>query len=146
MKYRIQNGIAVLLLMIGVAGFLDFFSVRGGEISGVWQIEQADLITVECYKLYQYDDRTVCTLNESQKQQLQQLLVGTRFRRNLAGFVRIYDRQMYDILIQFSEQEPPLSLHLIGGEWLSVTNQFDGHHLKICSKDWKQSLNFILAE
>lgn len=146
MKRRIRNGLAVLLLMIGVAGFLDFFSVRGGEISDVWQIAQADLITVECYKLHQYDDRTVCTLNESQKQRLQQLLVGTRFRRSLAGFVRIYDRQMYDILVQFSEQEPPLSLHLIGGEWISVTNQFDGHHLKICSKDWKQSLNFILAE
>lgn len=146
MKRRIRNGLAVLLLMIGVAGFLDFFSVRGGEISDVWQIAQADLITVECYKLHQYDDRTVCTLNESQKQRLQQLLVGTRFRRSLAGFVRIYDRQMYDILIRFSEQEPPLSLHLIGGEWISVTNQFDGHHLKICSKDWKQSLNFILAE
>lgn len=146
MKRRIRNGLAVLLLMIGVAGFLDFFSVRGGEISGVWQIAQADRVTVECYKLHQYDDCTVCTLNESQKQRLQQLLAGTRFRRNLAGFVRIYDRQMYDILIQFSEQEPPLSLHLIGGEWLSVTNQFDGHHLKICSKDWKQSLNFILAE
>lgn len=35
MERRIQNGLAVLLLMIGVAGFLDFFSVRGGEISGV---------------------------------------------------------------------------------------------------------------
>lgn len=115
MKQRIQNGIAVLLLLIGLAGLLEFFSVGGVEIAGVRQIVQADQITVACYKLHQYDDRTVCTLDESQKQQLQQLLVDTRFRRSPAGFVRFSDRQMYEIQIQFSEQEPPFSLHLIGG-------------------------------
>ena len=143
MKQRIQNGIAVLLLLIGLTGLLEFFSVGGIEIAGVLRIAQADRVTVECYQLHQYDDRTVCTLDKSQKQQLQQLLVDTRFRRSPADFVRFYDRQMYEIQIQFSEQEPPLSLHLIGGEWLSVTNQFDGHHLKICSEDWEQRLDAI---
>ena len=32
MKHRIQNGIAVLLLLIGLAGLLEFFSVGGVAI------------------------------------------------------------------------------------------------------------------
>ena len=46
--------------------------------------------------------------------------------------------EMYDIIIR--GEKDTLSLHVVGGEYLLVTNQFDGKHLRIRGDDFMPAL------
>lgn len=122
-----------------------FSHVSGREIGSVMDISDACAVTISQYELGEWDKRTDYVLDAGQIQRLKTLLLESSFTRDLAATVWFHDRSQYDIRIEFDSGADPLLIHCIGNEYIQVTNQFDGKHLSINNKDWKATLDGILA-
>ena len=84
-------------------------------------------------------------LNEAQKEMLKELLIRGDFTRVLSTWVHFEDQEIYDIIIQDPTQGLYLIIHAIGGEYISIPDQFDGKFLKIHDPHWKVTLEEIIG-
>lgn len=136
------------LLLLAVIALLlsSYFRVSGRDIAGVSEISDSCTITVDKYYHLEHINRVEYTLNAEQIQQLKELILDSDFTRVLASWVQFYDKDMYDIFIDFHDGQRYISIHCIGNEYISITDQFDGKHLKIRNPDWKETLEAILAQ
>ena len=146
MKKRLLLG-AAAAAALAVLWFAAWMRVDGGEISGVRQMEEASLVTAVRYRLGEEDRLPPAVpLSTGQVKQLRELLLGSSFTRILSGSVRFHDKEMTDLWVEFPDSREPLRIHCIGGEYLSITNQFGGKALRISEPQWKSRLNAILGE
>jgi len=123
-----------------------FFHVRGSEIDLASDISDSCTVTVSAYELLDWENRTECVLNTEQTQDLKELILSSSFTRQLKSVVYNFDPNLYDIQIDFNNGQDFLSIHCLGNDYISVTNQFGGKHLKINNEAWVETLEEILAE
>ena len=146
MKKRALRWGSLLALAIGFAFLYDYFHVTGKEIPAALEISDFCTVTIAKYRLLEYNDRVEYTLDPDQTMKLRELILDSSFTRELASTVSFHDRDQYDIRIFWDDGTQPLILHSLGGEYLTVTNAFDGKHLKIENPSWKATLEEILAD
>ena len=145
MKYlkKYWGWIALVVMALLAASY---FHVPGSEIAGVSEISDSCTVTVAKYQVLEYEDRVEYTLNAEQIQQLKKLILESDFTRVLASTVYSEERDMYDIRIDFNDGQRFLAIHCFANEYITVTDQFDGKHLKINNPDWEVELESILAK
>lgn len=144
-----QKRLGKLLLLLALAAMAlaayDYFHVAGGEIKGVAKISESTEIRLGKGYLGLTETQEVL-LDEGGKARLKALLLETDFQRVLADIVYFEDRDQYTILIQDQEQELYLSIHSLGGDYISIPDRYGGKHLKIHNPRWKATLEGLLAE
>ena len=145
MKY-LKKYWGFLLLSVFAAVLYAYLHVSGSEIAHIGEITDSCTIKVEKYYHLEHIDREVYLLNPEQAQQVKELIQNTDFTRVLASWVQFEDKDMYDVFINFHDGHRYLSIHCIGNEYICITDQFDGKHLKIQNSDWKDTLEAILAQ
>lgn len=145
MKYLKKYWGLIVLAAIALL-MASYFHIRGSDIAGVSDITDSCTVTVEKYHHLEHINRVEYTLNAEQIRQVKSLLLNSNFTRVLSSYVQFYDKDMYDIFINFHDGQRYISIHCIGNEYISITDQFDGKHLKIKNPDWKATLEAILAQ
>jgi len=140
-KYWGFLAIAVLSLLL-----YSLFHVSGNEIVHVSDISDSCTVTVEKYYHLEHINREEYTLNAEQIHQIKDLILSSDFTRVLASWVQFDDKDMYDIFINFHDGQRYISIHCIGNEYISISDQFGGKHLKIRNPNWKETLESILAK
>ncbi len=136
--------ISMVAIFLIVSCIYSYFHVTGSEIDGVSDISSICSVTIT--KRYHLDeDKQEYILNAEQIEMLKTLLLNSSFTRDLSSVVHFDDKDMYIIQIDYNNQQDFLTIDCIGNEYISVTNQFSGKHLKINNSDWKDSLENIIA-
>lgn len=141
---RVKKIIVWAVLLLSGVSIFAFFHVSGGQIKGIKQISDRCQVTVVKYQLLEWNQREEYVLDGQQIEQLKQLILGSSFTRVLSDSVRFSDRTAYDITVDFQDGQHFLSIHCLGGEYLSVTDQFGGKHLKNNNREWVAALEQIL--
>ena len=144
MKYVKKYWGWIALVVIALLA-VSYFHVSGNDIAGVSEISDSCTVTVAKYQVLEYEDRVEYTLDAEQIRQLKELILESDFTRVLASTVYSEERDMYDIRIDFNDGQRFLAIHCFANEYITVTDQFDGKHLKINDPDWKVALETILA-
>ena len=140
---RIFSWAAVLLC---AGAFFSFFHVSGREIAGAAEISGSCRITIAKYQITEWQEREEVLLKEEQAAQLKELILGGSFTREFSSVVTGFERTAYDIQVDFQDGRRFLSIHCLGGDYISVVNQFGGKHLKNRNKGWVASLEQIMRE
>lgn len=146
MKKNYGTMIFIGILLIGAALLYSYFHVAGREIEYVENMS-ADTctVTVTRYQHMEYEQRKEYQLDAAQIEQLKELILESSFTRySFNSGVTFRDRDMYDIRVVFNNHQDFLDIHCIGNQYISLTDQFDGWHLKIKNPDWKSSLEQII--
>lgn len=135
--------------VIATVGFMiySYFYVDGTEFKEVFQISDTSEVVIKKYKLGEsgvHDEQKI-TLKSAQNEMLESLFRESKFKRVLSSVVYYDDNDFYDITINDNEQKVYLNLSMIGGEYISGANKFDGKHLKILNPQWKSKLDEIIA-
>ena len=143
-KDALKRVLPTLVVAIVALVAVSLFRVGGGQIEGVADMNDTCIVTVEKYENLHYEDRVTYTLTGDQIYQLRAMILQSAFSK-AGGTVTFEDQDMYDIQVVFPETQQVLQIHCIGNEYISVTDQFDGKHLKIDNPDWKTELETILA-
>lgn len=133
----------ILLLFIGLLGY-SYFNVSGGEIDGVNEIASTSLVTVTKRRMLG-NELNEYVLNEEQMEKMKNLIIETNFRRVLSSQVFFNDSDCYEIIAKDSNQGLWLVINSLGGEYISVSHQFKGKHLKIKNINWKETIEEIIA-
>lgn len=140
-----KEALALALMALCMLLLYGYFYVDGKEIQGVEQMDESCTVTIKKYRHMLYEDRVEYILDEDGIARLKALVLDSHFTRNLAGLVTFEAEDMYDILVDFNDGHTFLALHCIGNEWVTVSNQFDGKHLKINNRAWTDGLEAIIA-
>lgn len=134
--------IIVVFISLGLIVY-SYFNVTGDEILGVSNITTSSSVIIR--KSYmEVTNNEEYVLNTNQIEMLKILILESNFTRTLSNKVRFYDKDMYTIFINDNESGVWLNIHCIGNEWISITNQFNGKHLKINNPNWKSTLEEII--
>lgn len=134
-------GIAVILLVLFT---YSYFHVTGNEINGASNISSVCSITItKSYHLVESEQKYV--LDANQIELLKTLILESNFTRDLSTWVQFFDKDKYLIKIDFNNSQDFLIIHCIGNEYISISNQFNGKHLKINNPNWKSTLEEIIA-
>ncbi|HZK33373.1 MAG TPA: hypothetical protein VFC60_02630 [Tissierellaceae bacterium] len=144
MKKYYKYIIAVIILLIALLLVNSHLDVSGGEIEGVKEITSKSTATVEKRDLSRGSSLEY-ELNEEQIERLKGLILETDFRIDLSNKVFFDDNDHYWISINSNNQKSWLGIRSLGGEYISVFNQFNDKHLKIKNPNWKESLEEILS-
>lgn len=91
-----------------------------------------------------WDSRVEHVLDAAGNDALQRLFLDSSFTRVLSSGITFEDLDQFDIFVDFNDRYTHLSIHVIGNEYISVTNQFDGKHLRINNPNFKARLQAIL--
>ncbi len=133
--------VIIILLTIGLLWY-SYSNVYGSQIDGVVKISTSSTVTVTKRNIAG-DISGEYVLNGQQIEKLKELIIKTNFRKAPSS-VRYYDKEHYEIVAKDSDQDLWLSMHSLGGEYISLANQFSGKHLKIKNPDWKKTIEEIL--
>lgn len=143
MKKKYITIAAVAVAIICVILIFSYFHVAGREIDNVENISDTSIVTVIKYEHLEYEKRTEYVLNAEQILQLKELISDSSFTRVLSDGVTFKDQDMYDIEVDFGNQQE-LFIHCIGNKYISVVNQFNDKHLKINNSGWQEALDAII--
>jgi hypothetical protein len=144
MKKSCKFFVCGAILLIAALSVYSYFHVSGKSIDGVSNISSASPVVIQ--KSYHLETGyTEYVLDEKQIEMLKSLIEKTSFTRVLSFLVFFEDKDRYDIIINDNTQRVWLHISSIGGEYISVPDQFGGKHLKINNSHWKDSLEAILA-
>lgn len=75
---------------------------------------------------------------------LKSLVLESSFTRVLSSTVLFQDQDKYLILVDFNNHQDFLTIDIIGNEFISIPDQFDGKHLKVNNQNWKKSIEEII--
>ena len=156
MNKRIKNlifiGIFSLLL---ITAFLYFF-VSGKTVENMFsEYENYDVTIIKSSSLGVIDSETVLT--SKQKEMLKNLFRETSFRRVIGDTVYTTDLTRYTININTSIDEVYqarngetiagvlFSADSMGGEYFSISGEFNEKHLKIYNKQWNVRIDEIIT-
>lgn len=134
---------AVVIVVICAVFIFSYFHVAGREIDGVENISDTCTVTVIKYPHLEYEKRTEYVLDAEQILKLKELISDSSFTRVLSDGVTFKDQDMYDIEVDFGNQQE-LFIHCIGNEYISVIDQFNDKHLKINNSGWQEALDAII--
>ena len=145
MKTKFIKPLCIIILLIAIVSVYSWFHVRGSEIECAEEISDSCTVTIRAYQHMEYENRTEYILDSAQIQELKTLILESSFTKVLSSMVIFEDQDHYDILIDFNNGQDFISISNIGSEYITVSNQFDGRHLKINNPEWKDTLNGILS-
>ncbi len=134
---------SVCILLIGSIFLFQYFYISGKEIRFASEIGGDCTVTVSKYRITEWREREEQLLDGQQIQELKELILSSSFTRILSETVRHDDDDFYDISVVFDFQQEPLVIHGIGNEYIYITGQFGGKHLKINNEKWKECLERI---
>ena len=142
-KKILRSVLTIAVILVAAALVYSYFTIRGDDIDGLELLLEGGSVTASKYEISEYEDKTEYELPPELAGQLYELIEKTSFTRVLANMVTGFDPdEMYDIIIR--GEKDTLSLHVVVGEYLLVTNQFDGKHLRIRGDDFMPALKDIL--
>ena len=145
-KWNVRRMILPLILIAAAVLIGNWFYVGGGEIPLVKEIHTGCTVTVASYELLEWEKRVTYTLEGEQILRLKELLLDTAFIRDPAKVKYGFDRDQYDIRIDFNNGQDFLGFTCAGDDHLTVSGvDLDGF-LNIRNKEWRESLLAILAE
>lgn len=136
--------IAVIIVMVCAISIFCYFHVAGRQIDNIKSISDACTVMIIKYQHMEYDKRNEYVLDAGQIDQLKELIIESSFTRELSNMITLNNRDIYDIQIDFNNYEDFISIHCIGNEYITVTNQFNGMFLKINNRNWKATLEKII--
>lgn len=147
MKKKYKKMIPIGILVIIGIWIYSYFHVSGREIEYVKNIsDDACTVTIIRYQHMEYEQRKEYVLDAAQIEQLKKLILESSFTRySFNSGVTFRDRDMYDIRVVFNNRQDFIGIHCIGNEYISLTDQFDGCHLKNKNPNWKASLEKIIT-
>lgn len=144
MKKLNKRVIGIAVIFIIILFMYSYFNVKGKDIEGVSKISSD--CSVSIVKSYHLDNnQKEYILNAQQIDMLKNLILVSDFTRKLSSTVQFNDKDRYEIKIDFNNAQDFLMIDCIGNEYISVTNQFNGKHLKINNSDWKATLEQIIS-
>lgn len=144
MKKPYKMIVTTVIVILSILFIYSYFNLEGNEIDGVSNIAPTSSVTItKSYNLVEGEQNYV--LDAKQIELLKSLIMESDFTRNLASSVRYYDKDMYVIKIDFNNSQDFLNIYCIGNEYISITNQFNGKHLKINNPNWKATLEEIIS-
>lgn len=144
MKNPLKRLIALAFVVIIALTSWSIFHVSGNEIAHIAEIDGDCTITVNSYQHMDWENRAEQVLNAAGNDALRQLFLDSDFTRVLSSSVTFDDLDQFDIFVDFNDRQNYLSVHVIGNEYILVTDQFGGRHLKIGNPDFKARLQEIL--
>lgn len=143
---KVRNRLITLsVFLLILLAIYDLFHVSGRDIDLIAEMNESCTVTVDTYEHMKWEERETKTLNGEQITALKELILETDFTRDFSSMRRFYDQDQYDIRIDFNNGTDFVSISCTGGEYLTVTNQFDGGFLTIKNPNWKTALEAILA-
>lgn len=143
MKKYYKYIIGAIILLLAMTLINAHLNVSGSEIHGVEEIGSKSTATIEKRHLL-WGNTVEYELNEEQIEKLKELILETEFRINLSNKIFFDDNDHYWISINKDGQRSWLQMRSLGGEYISIFNQFNDKHLKIKNPNWKDSLEEIL--
>ena len=148
-KIFIVVGVVVILL---VAVFLYFF-VSGRTISSMFDgYYDYEIVIVKRSSFDTVESATV--LSSQQEEMLKNLFKDSSFRRVISDIVYTPDLTSYEIRINGSYKTKNSDsvttgefyfANSVGGKYLSMSNAFNGKHLRIYNNQWDIRLDEIIA-
>lgn len=144
MKNPLKRLIALAFVVVIALTSWSIFHVSGNEIAHIAEIDGDCTITVSSYQHMDWENRAEQVLNAAKNDALRQLFLDSDFTRALSSSVTFDDLDQFDIFVDFNDRQNYLSVHVIGNEYILVTDQFGGRHLKIGNPDFKARLQEIL--
>ena len=143
---RLGRTLLYLLPIILLACFVySYFHVSGAEIDGVADIGPDCTVTAEQSLAVWGTILGQYTLTPEGADALRELLLNSSFTRVLSNMITFQDHRQYELRVSFPDGRDPLIICVLGGEFLSVVNQFDGKHLKINDPDFPERLEKLLS-
>lgn len=144
MKKSYKIVIIIVFILLSIYFMYSYFNVKGNEIVGVSDISlTSSVIITKSYHLVQDEQRYV--LNEKQIELLKSLILNSDFTRVLSSSVRFSDKDMYVVEVDFNNSQDFLNILCIGNEYISISHQFNGKHLKIKNPNWKSKIESIIS-
>jgi hypothetical protein len=145
MKKPYKMIVTTVIVILSILFIYSYFNLEGNEIDGVSNIAPTSSVTItKSYNLVEGEQNYV--LDAKQIELLKSLIMESDFTRNLASSVRYYDKDMYVIKIDFNNSQDFLNIYCIGNEYISITNQFNGKHLKINNPNYYyNNYNYIIS-
>lgn len=137
---------AAAICIMSVLGIYAFFHVSGGEIQGAKEISSDCKVTIEAFPFLKEEEKTTIVLNSDNIQKLKTLILESHFQRRLQHMVRVNDRDCFRIRVDYPDEREPLKMDCIGNEYVLITKQFGGHHLKVKNSRWKETITQIMRE
>lgn len=145
-KWNVRRMILPLVLIAAAVLIWNWFYVGGSEIPLVDKIHTGCTVTVESYEHMKWEERVTYTLGADQILVLRDLLMSTSFIRDPAKIKYGFDEDRYDIRIDFNNRQEFLLISAAGDDFITVTGvDLDGF-LNIHNKEWRSTLQAILAE
>lgn len=132
----------ILILCIVIACL--YIHVSGSEIEHVSDINEYCSVTLSRYENLKWEHRTEVVLDADEAETLKNILLNSSFTRTFGSYVRFYDEDMFDIIIDFGDGQRHITMTVLGNEYIVISDQFGGHHLKIRNDDFKKSLNELI--
>ena len=139
-----QIVIAMIIVMVCVIPIFSYFHVAGRRIDNIKNVSDACTVMIIKYQHMEYDKRSEYVLDAGQIDQLKELIIESSFTRDLSNMIMFHDHDIYDIQIDFNNHRDFISIHCIGNEYISVTNQFNDKFLKVNNRNWKATLEKII--
>lgn len=144
MKKLNKRVISIAVISVIILFIYSYFDVKGKEIEGALNISSD--CSVRIVKYYHLtDDKKEYILKGQQVDLLKNLILVSDFTKKLSSTVQFKDMDRYEIKIDFNNAQDFLMIDCIGNEYISVTNQFNGKHLKINNSGWKATLEQIIS-
>lgn len=144
MKKFILRLFIISIIFIFVGFIFSYFHVSGNEINGVSNISSKCKVTIT----KNYDDvinEYDYYLNEKQIEMLKKLILKSDFIRVLPSAVYFDSNSTkYSIHIKFDIRKDDLIIDSIGNKYISILNQFNGKHLRICNPNWEKTIEKII--
>lgn len=134
------------ILVLAVIALISYIRVSGREIDGISEMTDSNCtVSITTYQHMEWDGRVEHELGPEQILKFKSLIMDSTFTRGLfRSGVTFDDLDMYDIVVNFDKKKYVV-IHSIGNEYISVSGQFDGRHLRICNPNWKTALNELIA-
>ena len=144
MKKNYKKIIGIIIILIIIYFGYTYFNISGSQIEGANQISSNSSASIRKLE-WPGGQSQEYELNKGQIEKLKKLIMETDFIRVLDGQVFFDASVHYYISINNKDKKPGVIINSLGGEYISVFDQFNGKYLKIKNQDWEESLEEILS-
>lgn len=149
MNRKLKWGAIALVLALVLAAGYSWLHVSGREIASLAAMDEDCEVVIVRHDMMDPQGAREYTLTGPQIRELRELLEKSSYTRRL-GFLEetSHDSTFYSISVYFDGRQEVLFFGCVGGDFISVFSSFekkDDYNLKINRKDWKGSLEKILA-
>lgn len=144
MTFTFKKLIIPLILMVVIILSYSYVHVSGNEIDFLSEVDEYCIVTVSQYEHMLWAHRTEYLLDYSSVLELQSLLLESDFTRTFGNYVITQDTDRYFITFEFNDHQRHIAITVLGNDYILITDQYDGSHLRIRNNDFEKSLYEII--